>query len=362
VAVNSLTLLDHPLASIAVETDSVLVRTQLRERLEPYVRVTGAADREARGAHPPDLMVTAVVRPAPLPAGPSAEVMIRDHSQFERYRRPADLWRDASEYVMRERKNSTVFRWGTTEPARVVVSNADAGSLAKSVRRLVQDFLRLRVWHNGGVIVEASAFAIDGTSLLAVGGSGAGKTTLLARFLESGAAMVSNDEVALLHADGEVTAYGLPMLVNVRPPLADRFPCLRDLTHAHFLAGPDSKAPVRYDAFAEALGGRVQASTEGLIGVRLTPDAAPASDVDPAAFSLALVQNMLSGPGVVGPGWASPWRLLPPGFPEASQSELRQRAARIAEHVPAIAVGRLNSLTCIAEAVRARRAATSAVS
>jgi hypothetical protein len=342
-------VLRHPLGTFVVETDSAIVETQLRERLEPYVRVSAEeADRR------PDLVVTARVESIPLPSGPSTEIMIRDHPHFERYRRPADLWELASEYVMLERKNSSLFRWSTDAPARVAVANADATSLAKSVRRLVQDFLRLRVWHCGGMIVEASTISLDGVGMLAVGGSGVGKTTLLARFLELGARMVSNDEVALCPGGDGIVAYGLPMLVNVRPVMVESFPRLREV--ADFMEAADPKAPVRYDTFAHVLGGGVESSADRLVGVLLSLGREPARDVDPSAFASALMDNILSGPGFAGMGWTSPWRMLPPGFPEPERPELERRAARIAREVPAVTIGRLYSPGDIAEVARVRLA------
>jgi len=341
-------ILCHPLARIVVKTRSEVVEKQLRTRLEPYVQIhsgsTDPSDEEER----PDLVVIASTAAAALPPGPSIEVMIRDDQQFERYRRPADLWTLPQEHVMHERKNASVFRWSTEGPANVAVANSDEAALAKSVRRLVQDFIRLRAWHLGGIIVEASTISVEGLGLLAVGGRGTGKTTLLARFLEIGAGMVSNDEVALFPGEGGITAHGFPMLVNTRPPLIESFPQLRGL--ANFtLEGRDPKAPVRYNAFAHALGGHIEADVSRLVGVLLTPDLEGARDVDPGAFSSALMANILSGPG-----WHSPWRLLPPGFPEPDLVELKRRVARIVDEVPAITVGRLHTPANIADAAQAR--------
>jgi len=110
--------------------------------------------------------------------------------------------------------NGSVFRWPAAAPARVAVANADEESLAKSARRLIRDFLRLRVWDRGGIIVEASTAFVDDVGVLAVGGSGTGKTTLLARLLEIGGDMVSNDEVALCAVGDDLIATGLPMLIT----------------------------------------------------------------------------------------------------------------------------------------------------
>jgi hypothetical protein len=334
VSLLSPSVLHHPLCDVVVETDSEVVQAELRERLEPYVRVS-SHPIPAGPDHQPALAVVARTEESvPLPQEPSRKIMIRDHPQFERYRRPADLWTRPNEFVMFERKNSSVFRWSTREPARVVVTNGDAASLAKSVRRLIQDFLRLRVWHLGGIIVEV------------------GKTTLLARFLGAGAGMVSNDEVALCPTADGIVAYGLPMLVNVRPPLVERFPQLRELSH--FMEGSDRKAPVRYDAFARLLGGSVTSSTERLVGVLLRPHLEPADDVDATMLAAALMDNILSGPGFVGLGWTSPWRYLPPGFPEPRRAEVERRAAHIADHVPAVTIGRLHTPGDIADAARKR--------
>jgi hypothetical protein len=89
-------------------------------------------------------------------------------------------------------------------------------------RLLTGQVLPLAATLQGLEVLHASAVAMGGGAVALVGASGAGKTSLAIRLAMAGAAVVSDDVLALRAVDGRVLAHPGPPLVNVPPDWPER--------------------------------------------------------------------------------------------------------------------------------------------
>lgn len=70
-------------------------------------------------------------------------------------------------------------------------------------------------WPGGGIVIHASAVAIDRRALVIVGASGSGKSALALEMMGFGAKLVADDAVWLRSVDGALIAQAPPTLTGM---------------------------------------------------------------------------------------------------------------------------------------------------
>jgi hypothetical protein len=339
------------LLDVELYSSNAALFDEVRERIAPYVEVDTDPDAPMRNGWTAKLgaptRVMARVGDVLLPHESGEPIMIREHPQFEHFCRPGLLWQRADRILVLERKNGSLV---AAEPHRAWVTNPDAGALAKSTRRLLQDLLRLGAAQRRRLVVKGAALRAGSLPIVFMGETGAGKTTVLGRALEKfGGALVANTEFAIGFDPlrQTVAVHGMPSYVMVRPDMLAHMPRLRPL--AEFLPGDDPKAPVTYWDFARAFGGTVLAEIEDPIIVFLT------ATRDPTERLVAKeVEGRLLSAMRYGPEWRTPWRLCAPGS-RVTAGDSAQLARQLSQAVRAIRMGRNRSVSELIDAVRRAR-------
>lgn len=122
---------------------------------------------------------------------------------------------DLASVVLRQAQEIAV-RESTGDRVHLFVrdgSDMSGATAVRVVRALVLD----QLLDDGYFFVHGACLSVAGTGTALIGPRGAGKTTLLLQCLDRmGAALVSNDKIALSADGAEVTALGFPISIGIR--------------------------------------------------------------------------------------------------------------------------------------------------
>lgn len=96
--------------------------------------------------------------------------------------------------------------------------------------RAVREYFVSHAWGAGTAVVHGAALAVGDRGIAIAGAKHAGKTTLLIELLRGArAALVANDRIVVSSAGDGPRVRGIPTVVQVRRPPADRLPVLHGL-------------------------------------------------------------------------------------------------------------------------------------
>lgn len=238
---------------------------------------------------------------------------------------------------------------------RLTAAAGDLGRLA--LMRVVRELAMQASLRRGAVFLHAAAFCVEGRALVIAGEKGAGKTTTLswglARIDEAG--FVANDRVRLRAGPSGFEVRGMPTVLSFRPASLALLPELeaalrgergmafhsrsevRDREDLEPLAPfPDGRIGLKPRRYAELLGrpALYGAGAGAIVFPELCDDdtGLHAQPIAPAEAAPRL-ERALFGAGDL--GRRSPLYALPRTGPFPTAAELRERAARVADGVPA---------------------------
>ena len=111
----------------------------------------------------------------------------------------------------------------------LLVAEKSKPRLRSALMRVVRELAMDQAQQNGGRLLHAACFAIDGRAVIITGPKEAGKTSLLSYALTTpGASYLSNDRLMLNNDGNKLLARGMPTVVSVRSGTLSLFPAFWD--------------------------------------------------------------------------------------------------------------------------------------
>jgi hypothetical protein len=220
------TVLAHGDLAVRVECEDAAALRWLEEFLVPSLTVSAAASAQVTIALVADPSAyQALLARGPRAGGGLAGVFAFDSGLVELpwWSAPDD------EQVAFEAEAQVFYRRATATRVELLTDQLQP-SRRVSLVRAVREYFVSDAWAPGVAVVHGAALAAGGGGIAIAGAKNAGKTTLLMQLLRGGAeALIANDRIVVSDDGAGLAARGIPTVVQVRRPPADRLPVLHAL-------------------------------------------------------------------------------------------------------------------------------------
>lgn len=232
------TVLTHGDLAVRVECEDAATLRWLEEFLVPSLTVSADAPAQATVclvADPPAYQ--ALLARGPRPGGGLAGVFAFDSGLVE-----LPWWSAPDDQPVAYEDGAQVFYRRVTATRIELLTDALQPSRRVSLLRAVREYFVTYAWAAGVAVVHGAALVAGGAGIAIAGAKNAGKTTLLMELLRGGAeALIANDRIVVSGDGSGLAARGIPTVVQVRRPAADRLPVLHALLVG---AGADHRLPL----------------------------------------------------------------------------------------------------------------------
>lgn len=217
----------HGEVTVRVECDDRAVLQWLEEFLTPWLIVDAARAPDVTVALRRDPSAyAALLARGPRPGGGMAGGFAFDSGLVE-----LPWWSAPDDGLVAFEEAAALFYCRDAAATRVeLLIAAEQLDHRVCLLRAVREYFVSHAWRADAAVVHGAALSVGDGGIAIAGAKHAGKTTLLIQLLRGArTALVANDRIVVSSAGDALTVRGIPTVVQVRRPPADRLPALHAL-------------------------------------------------------------------------------------------------------------------------------------